>query len=345
MQCESSSFGEIDGQVVQQFATTNSAGLELWATDFGAIVTAVKVPARNGQIANVTLGFAELAGYQQRHPYFGATVGRYGNRIAQGKFSLDGQEYQLATNNGPNHLHGGVVGFDRYIWTAEAINEDDEAGIRFSRISADGEEGYPGNLHVSVSYTLNERNELTIRYHATTDLPTVLNLTNHNYWNLGGAGSGHVLDHELQLTASQFVEVDDSLLPTGQLASVAETPLDFREAVPIGRRIGQVGGEPMGYDHCYVVPGKSGELQLAARIIDPQSGRGMKVETTEPGIQLYTGNFLDGSAECGGFDAHEAFCLETQHFPDSPNHPIFPTTRLEPGQEYTSTTRHTFFLE
>lgn len=339
---ETTTFGEMDGAAVQKFILRNSHGLELHMTDFGAIVLAVLVPDRAGAIQNVNLGFEDLAGYRQRHPYFGSTVGRFANRIARGAFTLDGVEYSLATNNPPNHLHGGDVGFDRYLWEAEVVESEQETAIQFSRTSLDGEEGYPGNLRVTVTYSLTDDNRLVIDYRAVTDRPTVLNLTNHNYWNLAGAGNGKVLDHRLQLPSEQFVPVDDQLIPTGQLLSVADTPLDFRQAMPLGARVNEIDADPVGYDHCFVVPGEPGQLRMAARVEEPSSGRCMEVWTTQPGIQLYTGNFLDGSACCGGFAQHEAFCLETQHFPDSPNQPNFPSTRLDPGQTFRSRTEHRF---
>ncbi|HIF32967.1 MAG: aldose epimerase family protein [Pirellulaceae bacterium] len=342
MELEICPFGEIKGQSAQRFTLRNTHGLELQLTDFGAIVVAVKTPDRHGVSANINLGFVDLAGYAQRHPYFGATVGRYANRIALGQFSIDGQRYQLATNNEPNHLHGGEVGFDRFLWNATPVSEPENASIRFTRTSPDGEEGYPGNLQVAVTYGLNDANELSMVYEASTDRATVLNLTNHNYWNLAGVGAGKILEHLLEMPCDTYVPVTESLIPTGKMESVAGTPLDFRSPQSLGSRLSEVDGDPLGYDHCFVVPGEIGQLRPAARVVDPQSGRVMEVETTQPGIQLYTANFLDSSQVCGGFGQHDAFCLETQHFPDSPNQPTFPSTLLTPGESFHSKTVHRF---
>ncbi len=320
-------------------------GTVLKLTDYGAIVVALEVADRNGKRENVTLGFDNLKGYQQRHPYFGATVGRFCNRIAQGKFTLDGKEYTLATNNDPNHLHGGDKGFDRYVWDAEEVEAANGLGIKFSRTSKDGEEGYPGNLSVSVVYFLSNDNELRVEFTATTDAATPVNLTNHSYWNLGGAGSGPVLGHELMLAADKYLPVDDSLIPTGELADVSGTPLDFTKAKKIGADLDKLGGDPGGYDHCYALRSQDGSLALAARVKDAKSGRVMEILTTQPGIQFYTGNFLDGTEVSGGFAKHHAFCLETQHYPDSPNQPAFPTTVLRPGDTFKQVTVHRFSVE
>ena len=329
-----------DGDAVSVFVFRNAQGTVLRMTDFGAIVTALELADRDGNRANVNLGFASLEGYLRRHPYFGSTVGRVCNRVANGQFQLDGKVYSLATNNGSNHLHGGNKGFDRYVWTTETLPD----GVCFSRTSADGEEGYPGNLDVRVTYRLTEDNELAINYQATTDKPTPINLTNHCYWNLAGVGSGNILDHELTLAADNYLPVDDGLIPTGQVLPVANTPLDFTTKKRIGDDIQQVGGDPVGYDHCFCVNG-AGSLTLAARVKDPGSGRVMEVHTTQPGIQLYTGNFLDSTEECGGYGRHAAFCLETQHYPDGPNQPGFPSVILRPGETFDQTTVHRFSVE
>lgn len=343
MTIQRSDFGKTpDGQTVSRFTISNSHGLRLVLSDYGAHVVAVETPDRDGKLANVTLSFDTLEGYLQRHPFFGSTVGRFCNRIARGQFTLNGKTYQLATNNGPNHLHGGEAGFDRKVWTAETFEKDGEAGVRFTRTSPDGEEGYPGNVQVVAVYSLNEKNEVTMHFEATTDATTVVNLTNHCYWNLGGAGSGQVLDHQLMLAADHYLAVDETLIPTGELAPVEGTPMDFTESIAIGSRIAKVGSDPTGYDHCYVVRPNAGELRLAARVEDPKSGRVMEILTTQPGIQFYTGNFLDGSAGNGGFGKHDAFCLETQHYPDAPNHPEFPSTELKPGEKFSATTVHRF---
>jgi aldose 1-epimerase len=339
-------FGKtIDGKPVTLYVCKNATGCVLKMIDYGAIITAVEVPDRQGRIANVTLGFPTLDGYLQRHPYFGATVGRYGNRIGGGRFQLDGKTFKLATNDGENHLHGGERGFDRWLWHAEPIRTASSVGVKFSRTSTDGEEGYPGNIQAAVTYTLNRDNELKMEYTATTDAPCPVNLTNHCYWNLAGAGSGTILDQDVMIAADQYVAVDDQLIPTGALPAVQGTPLDFTQATKIGARIAQVQGDPGGYDHCYVLRSKDGSLALAARVHDPQSGRVMEVLTTQPGIQFYSGNFLDGTAANGGYPQHAGFCLETQHFPDSPNHPNFPNTILRPGETYHHVTVHRFRVE
>lgn len=339
-------FGETkDGQQAQLFSIVNKNGLILRMTNYGATVVSMETPDKDGKLANITLSFPTLAGYLDRHPYFGSTVGRYGNRIANGKFSIDGTEYTLATNNGPNHLHGGKVGFDAVLWKAEEVKSDDGLGIKFSYTSADGEEGYPGKLDVVVTYTLTNADELRIDYSATTDKATVVNLTNHNYWNLGGAGSGQILDHQLMIAADKYLPIDATSIPTGELADVADTAFDFRTAHAIGDKIDELKKEPhttKGYDHCYVLRAQDGKLALAAKVSDPKSGRTMEISTTEPGIQLYCGNFLGGGAGEAGFKQHEAFCLETQHYPDSPNKPSFPSTLLKPGEKYQSTTVHKF---
>jgi aldose 1-epimerase len=314
-------------------------------TEYGATVVAVETPDREGKLANITLSFPTLDGYLERHPYFGSTVGRYCNRIAKGKFKIGDEEYTLATNNGPNHLHGGKVGFDAVVWKAEEVKTDDAVGLKFNYTSAEGEEGYPGKLDVAVTYLLTNADELRIDYEANTDKPTVVNLTNHNYWNLGGAGSGKIVDHVLEIAADKYLPIDDTAIPTGELATVENTPFDFRSAHPIGDQNDELKKEPhttKGYDHCFVLRSQSGELAMAAKVTDPKSGRTMEIHTTEPGIQLYCGNFLDGSESNGGFQQHEAFCLETQRYPDSPNKPEFPTSLLKPGETYKSTTVHKF---
>ena len=331
-----------DGRSVSRFTLTNAHGLAVDLTDFGAIVTSVKVPDREGNLANINVGFESLDGYLAEHPFYGATVGRYCNRIANGRFELDGETYELATNNGPHHLHGGDVGFDKYVWDTEIVENSDGVGIRFSRTSPDGEEGYPGNVDVGALYFLGNDDSLKVEFTASTDRATPINLTNHCYWNLNGATAGSVHDHVLQLEADEYLEVDDGAIPQ-RVASVAGTSFDFREAKSIGKHIADTpGGENSGYDHCYVLRASNGELNLAARIHSPQSGRVMEIHTTQPGIQLYTGNFLDGTQGC---ERHGAFCLETQHFPDSPNQPNFPSSILRPGDVFKQTTVHRFSVE
>jgi aldose 1-epimerase len=337
-----------DGRPVESFTLTNAGGLELRAISYGAIIVSLRVPDRDGRLDDVVLGHDDLEGYLSKPAYFGALVGRYGNRIAGGRFTLDGRTYTLATNNGPNHLHGGVRGFDKQLWKAEPFERPGATGIVFTRVSPDGEEGYPGNLDVRVTYTLTDGNEASFEYFATTDKPTVVNLTQHSYFNLAGDGKRDVLGHELMIDADRFTPVDKTLIPTGVLAPVAGTPFDFRKPTAIGLRIGadheqiRHGG---GYDHNYVLNRSGGALALAARVYEPTTGRTMAVATTEPGIQFYSGNFLDGSIKGKGghvYARRYGFCLETQHFPDSPNKPAFPSTVLRPGQEYRTKTVLTF---
>lgn len=346
MGIEKSSFGKTkEGAEVQLYTCRNANGLVLKVMTYGATVVSMETPDKRGSVQNIQLGFPKLEGYLARHPYFGSTVGRYGNRIAGGKFTLDGQEYKLATNNGPNHLHGGIKGFDAVVWKAEEVKTAEAIGVKFSYTSQDGEEGYPGTLQVTATYSLTKANEMRIDYAATTDKPTVLNLTNHCYWNLGGAGSGQILDHELTIHADKYLPIDATSIPTGELADVKGTPMDFTSPHKIGERIGELKKPPhetKGYDHCYVLRGQDGKLAPAAFAYDPASGRTMEISTTEPGVQLYCGNFLDGSEGAGGFKQHDAFCLETQHFPDSPKQPKFPSTVLRPGETFRSTTVHKF---
>ncbi len=346
MKIEATPFGTTPaGEKVTLYTCTNANGLLVSLIDYGATVVQVDTPDRDGKLANINLGFPTLSGYLGPHPHFGSTIGRFCNRIAKGKFTLAGKEYLLATNNGANHLHGGKIGFDKYLWQAEEVKTVDAVGVKFSRRSEAGEEGYPGNLDVTVAYVLTNDNELRVEFTAVTDESTPLNLTNHNYWNLAGAGAGKVLDHEATIFADHYLAVDAGLIPTGELAPVAGTPLDFRTARPLGERLGDIDAEPKGYDHCFVLRGQAGGLALAARVKDPGSGRVMEIYTTQPGIQLYTGNFLDGSAGNGGFGQHEAFCLETQHYPDSPNQPDFPSSILNPGESFRQLTVHRFSIE
>lgn len=335
-----STFRTRDGEEVQVFTLKNAHGLRARVMSWGATLIELSAPDRDGKLADVTLGFDDPQRYLEPHPFFGSIAGRYANRIAKGKFTLDGQTYTLAVNNGPNHLHGGTRGFDKRIWKAEPLGA---AAIRFRYTSPDGEEGYPGKLDVAVTYTLTEQNALRLEYEATTDKPTVLNLTNHAYWNL--AGSGDVLKHTLQLNASRFTAVDAGLIPTGELRAVSGTALDFTTAKPVGRDIAAAPDSASGYDHNFVIDApKPGELTFAAEVHDPASGRTMRVLTTEPGVQLYTANHLKNLAGRGGqtYGPHAGLCLETQHFPDSPNHPEFPTTTLRPGETFRSTTVYQF---
>lgn len=343
LQVQQTAFGKTaDNQEITLYTLSNGAGLTVKLINYGATIISVETPDKDGKIANINLGFPSLDGYLQRHPYFGSTVGRYCNRIAGGKFKLGDQEYTLATNNAPNHLHGGKVGFDARVWTAESKILDDSAGVEFTLVSADGDEGYPGKLTAKVLYAINSRNELTMQYSATTDKATVVNLTNHCYWNLAGAGNGTILEHQLQVEADKYLPVDETSIPTGALADVKGTPFDFTTPHAIGERIGELKGEPGGYDHCYALRAQDGKLTLAAKVTDPSSGRVMEILTTEPGIQFYTGNYLAGGDAENKFPKNGALCLETQHYPDSPNRPEFPSTTLEPGKTYSSTTVHRF---
>jgi len=341
-------FGRLaDGTAVDIYTLRNAAGLEARVMTYGATLVSLKVPDRHGVLADVNLGFDDLGGYLGEHPYFGAIIGRYGNRIAKARFTIDGVEYKLAPNNNGNTLHGGIKGFDKVVWTAEPAESANGVGVKLTDLSRDMEEGFPGNLAVTVVYALTDANELEIRYEAATDKKTPVNLTNHAYWNLKGAGRGDVLGHTLRLEADAITAVDSAanLIPTGEIASVAGTPFDFTSPHAIGERIAQVEG---GYDHNFVLRSGGGALALAARVEEPENGRVLEVWTDQPGIQLYTGNFLDGTVTGKGgtaYGKHFAFCLETQHFPDSPNHPNFPTTILEPGQTYRTVTVHKFLVK
>ena len=339
----SQAFGKApDGAPVEVYTLANAKGLEVRAITYGAIITSIKAPDRGGRLADVALGFDALAGYVGEHPYFGAIVGRYGNRIGNARFALNGRTYQLAANNGPNHLHGGIRGFDKYVWTAERLASVN--GVAFTRVSPDGEEGYPGTLKVRVSYTLTDAGELAIEYEATTDKPTPVNLTQHTYFNLAGHDAGTILDHEVTIHADRFTPVGESLIPTGVMAPVEGTPMDFRRSTKVGARIDAATEQlkfGRGYDHNWVLNRKGAGLQRAALVVEPRSGRTLEVSTTEPGVQFYTGNFLDGTLKGKGgvtYVRRSGLCLETQHFPDSPNQPSFPTAILQPGNTYRSRT-------
>ena len=334
-----------EGHAVQLYTLTNRSGAQVALATYGGTVVKLLMPDREHRLADIALGFDTITPYCTKSPYFGALIGRYGNRLAHGRFTLDGQTCQLAKNNGPNALHGGLKGFDKQVWNARIISQD-LPEVEFSRLSPDGEEHYPGNLKVVVTYTLTEKDALRIHYWAQTDKPTVLNLTNHTYFNLAGAGHGSILGHQLKLNANRFNPVDQTLIPTGELKEVAGTPMDFREWMAIGPRINQVGGEPKGYDHNYVLNRPLlGGMGLAAEVWEPSSGRTLAVYTDQPGVQFYSGNFLDGTIhgkEGKVYRQHDAFCLETQHFPDSPNHPNFPSTVLRPRETFQSTTVYKF---
>jgi aldose 1-epimerase len=322
--------------------------MEAAITNYGAIVTSLRTPDRNGQFADIVLGFDSLDPYLKTHPYFGAVVGRYGNRIAKGRFTLNGKEYQLATNNGPNSLHGGIRGFDKRVWTPRDVSKDGVPALELTYLSKDKEEGYPGNLTAKVTYTLTENNELRLDYEITTDQDTIHNVTNHSYFNLAGQGEGAILDHQVEINADRFTPVDATLIPTGALQNVEGTPFDFRKSTPIGARIDQKDEQLVrgkGYDHNFVLNGPQGELSPAVKVYEPKSGRVMEVLTTQPGVQFYTGNFLDGTLTGKGgkkYDFRYGFCLETQHFPDSPNKPQFPSVVLKPDTPFRSTTIYRF---
>jgi aldose 1-epimerase len=335
-----------DGTAIDQYTLANQRGMTVKIITYGGIVTEIDTPDSEGHVANVALGFDNLADYVAKSPYFGAITGRYANRIANGEFTLDGITYTLAKNNGPNSLHGGIKGFDKQVWAATVVPD----GVKFSRTSPDGEEGYPGTLKVDVTYTLTNKNELKIDYLATTDKATVINLTNHTYFNLAGEGSGDVFDQVLWIKAHNYTPVDATLIPTGEIAPVAGTPFDFTTPTAIGARIHEAHPQIVigqGYDHNWVIDRPAGDssLILISTASDPASGRVLKTWTTEPGVQVYTGNFLDGTLVGPSHHTYrqgDAFTLETQHYPDSPNHPAFPTTVLRPGGKFTSTTVYAF---
>jgi aldose 1-epimerase len=341
-------FGKVDGQKIELYVLTNRNGVEARIITYGGALVSLKVPDRNGRFDDVVLGYDNLDGYLKGSSFFGALIGRYGNRIANGRFTLNGMEYNLAANNGANHLHGGNKGFDKVVWTAKPIRTSNDVGLKLSYLSRDGEEGYPGTLSVSVIYTLTDQNELKIDYSATTNKDTVVNLTHHSYFNLAGHGNGDVLAHELMINGDRYTPVDASLIPTGELRAVSGTPFDFTQPMAIGSRIGERDEQLKfgnGYDHNWVLNGKPGTLRQAAKVSEPKTGRLMEVWTTEPGLQFYTGNFLDGSQIGKGGKVYQfryGFCLETQHYPDSPNKPAFPSTLLRKGGIYRSSTIYKF---
>jgi aldose 1-epimerase len=335
-------FGTIDNKEVFLFTLDNQNGLQVKITNYGGIITSIMVPDKNGKIGDVVLGYDSLSQYVANNsPYFGAVVGRYANRIARGRFTLDGKSYQLAVNNGKNTLHGGLKGFDKVVWDVQENRDSSKNELVLTYTSKDGEEGYPGNLNVKVTYTLDAHNCLTTSIEAQTDKATPVNICNHTYFNLRAADTT-ILGHHLTLYANEFTPVNNELIPTGAIAKVHQTAMDFNNSQQIGSRISKVKG---GYDHNYVLTKKAGELSVAAQVYDPGSGRQVEISTTQPGVQLYTGNFLDGSIIGKGgkvYQKHFGFCLETQHFPDSPNQPSFPTAILRPGQKYEQTTVYRF---
>jgi aldose 1-epimerase len=343
-------FGKLpDGTSVDIYTLKNSKGLEVEITNYGGAVVAIRTPDRRGRMGDIALGYAEPSGYVADTSYFGALIGRYGNRIALGSFKLNGIEYKLARNNDPNHLHGGVLGFNKVVWQAREADRKDGVALELTYLSKDTEEGYPGNLNVTATYVLTNANELRIEYTATTDKDTVVNLTHHSYFNLAGAGSGDVLSHLVKINADRFTPVDATLIPTGELKAVKGTPFDFNTPTTIGSRINQTDEQLVrgsGYDHNFVLSKMGQELSLAANVYEPVSGRVLEMWTTEPGMQLYTGNFLNGVHGKAGkvYNRRGGFCLEAQHFPDSPNQPSFPSTVLKPGERYMQTTIYKFMV-
>ena len=337
-----------EGTAADLYTLTNRKGMEAAITNYGGIVVQLRAPDRKGNLADVVLGYDDLDGYIHDKAYLGALIGRYGNRIALGKFSLGGKVYTLPRNNGENTLHGGLKGFNQVLWRAKELKSKDGPSLQLEYLSKDGEEGFPGNLSVKVIYTLTDENELKIEYSATTDKETVVNLTNHSYFNLAGAGNGDILQHQVMLKADKFTPVSESLIPTGELRTVQGTPMDFRTPTAVGARIEQNDQQlkyGLGYDHNWVLEGGGSDTpKLAASVYEPESGRAFEVWTTEPGVQFYTGNFLDGPKGKGGkaYNRRFALCLETQHFPDSPNQPNFPSTVLKPGQRYHTLTIYKF---
>ena len=343
----------LKGKKIQLFTLTNNNGVTVEITNYGGKVVSIFVPDKNGIFKDVVLGFDHIDDYISGNPYFGALIGRFGNRIAKGKFSLEGKEYQLAQNNGENHLHGGIIGYNDVVWDFRFM--EDKNRLELTYLSKDGEENYPGNLSIKVIYDLTEENELKISYHATTDQTTIINLTHHSFFNLAGEGNGDVLGHKLFIDADEFTPNDKESIPIGEIRSIENTPLDFRKFAPIGERIDgddeqlQFGNEQVyfgnGYDHNYVLKNKKKDIVLAAAVHEPESGRYMEVFTDQPGMQFYSGNFLDNTDIGKGgkkYPRRSAFCLETQHFPDSPNQPIFPSTILKPNQEYAYTCIYKF---
>jgi len=340
-----------DGSDVHLYTLTNSKGMEARITNYGGIIVSLVVPDKLGKLDDIVLGYDSLTEYVKDNPYFGCIVGRYGNRIAKGRFTLNGIEYTLATNNGVNHLHGGMKGFDKVLWNARENQTKDGPALELTYVSKDGEEGYPGNLSVNVVYTLSDNNELRIHYRATTDKSTVVNLTHHSYFNMAGAGNRDILDHELMINADRFTPVDSGLIPTGELRKVHGTPMDFTHQAKICARIDQDDQQlrlGRGYDHNFVLNKRGKALTVAARVYEKTTGRVMEVLTTEPGLQFYSGNFLDGHNIGKGGKSYKhryGFCLETQHYPDSPNKPQFPSTVLNPGETYSSETIYKFYTK
>ena len=329
-------YGELpDRDPVTLFVLDSGDGLVVKVMSYGATLMSVESPDRDGNSANLVTTCGTLEQWLDCGSFFGSTVGRFANRIAKGRFSIDGQEFRLATNNGPNHLHGGSLGFDKKNWTAETFQNESEAGVHFTLTSPDGDEGYPGTATIQATYSVRSGKRLTTRYEARTDKPTVINLTNHAYWNLAGHQSGSIQSHELRLFAQQYLAVDEGLIPTGELVDVSNSPLDFLQPTPIGSGLAALSETPArGFDHCFAVDGLVGQLRNCAEVYEPNTGRTLHLQTTQPGVQLYTANHFDGRDHCGAYERFGAFCLETQGFPDAPNQPHFPSCSLEPGQVY-----------
>lgn len=351
MKIERQVFGETAEDIrVDLHTLTNGRGMKARITNYGGILVSLEVPDRHGRMDDIVLGYDDLESYERDTSYLGSTIGRYANRIAKGRFTLGDVSYQLAQNNGGNHLHGGERGFHKVVWAADEIETDDGVGLRLNYVSRDGEEGYPGNLTVAVTHTLTDENELKIEYAATTDEATIINLTNHSYFNLAGQGAGTVLDHEVKINAARFTPIDSTFIPTGELREVSNTPFDFTRPTAIGARIEDefeqliFGG---GYDHNFVLDKQEGAFVLAVEVYEPMTGRVMQISTTEPGLQFYTGNFLEHLKGKGGrtYRKRDGLCLETQHFPDSPNKPDFPSVVLRPGARYTHTTVYKFSVK
>jgi aldose 1-epimerase len=344
MKIATAPLGFADDQPITRYKLVNSKGHHVSVMNFGATLLDVNVPDRDGNLANVNLCFDSLGPYVQGHPYFGSTVGRFCNRIGHASFTIDGTEYALVVNHGKHQLHGGPKNFSYQVWSAETFEQDGAIGVSFRLTSPDGNNGFPGTVEAVARYSWNDADELEIVYSATTDRPTHVNLTNHSYWNLAGAGSGTAMNHVATVQADRWLDVDEDLIPTGKYNDVEGTPLDFRIATPLGERLDQLPATK-GYDHCYVVRGEIGTLRKAALVGDPGSGRTLEIETTQPGIQLYTANHLGGGPGNAGSGAHDAFCLETQHYPDAPNKAEFPSTLLRPGQTLRETTVHRFGVQ
>ena len=352
MKIQKQDFGQTgDGHSAFLFSLSNTNGMQVEITNYGGIITSMRVPDREGCADDVCLGFDNLEDYINSNPYFGCIVGRYGNRIAKGQFALNGETYCLAANNEPNHLHGGNKGFDKVIWDFEEVYTDDSVGLALTYLSPDGEEGYPGNLSVTMTYTLTRENGLRMDYTAATDKPTIVNLTNHAYFNLADGGESPILEHILTIDADKVIPVDETAIPLGEMMPVESTPFDFRTPKAIGKHIDAEHPQIRcghGYDHNFILNGQPGQLRLAARVSDPKTGRVLEVHTGEPGIQLYTGNFLDGTLTGKGgtvYQQRTGFCLETQHYPDSPNRPDFPSTVLNPGETYRTATVYQFLVD